>query len=92
MVRIVLCVLCLVSLALPASAQWDPAPLPGYMDPFQPRQQEEESFYDRHMRQNRERIEREHQQFQRDYRNQRERNQVRETNCMYGRDHANKCL
>ena len=48
MVRIVLCVLCLVALALPASAQWDPAPLPGYMDPFQ-QQPERENFYDTYM-------------------------------------------
>ena len=86
MVRIVLCVLCLVALALPASAHKE------WIDPFHTHQQQQEGFYENFMRQNRERIEREHQQFQRDYRNQRERNQVRETNCMYGRDHLNKCL
>ena len=90
MVRIVLCVLCLVALALPASAQWDPAPLPGYMDPFQ-QQPERENFYDTYM-QNLEQERRETIRERERERRHRENHQVRETNCMYGRDHLNKCL
>ena len=91
MVRIVLCVLCLVALALPASAQWQPAPNPYFIDPFRQQQPPQESFYERHMRQNRERIEREHEQFQRDYRNQRDAQRVREMNCLLGRGHVDLC-
>ena len=85
MVRLVLCVLCLVALALPASAHKE------WIDPFHTHPKKE-SFYDRTMRELREQQRQEHEQFQRDYRNQRDQNRVTETNCLYGRDHLNKCL
>ena len=91
MVRIVLCVLCLVALALPVYGQvYQPPSTPYYIDPFQPRPQERSTgdrFFEELQRQTQE-----NEQYNRDYRNQREQKRVDETNCFYGRGPFGKCL